>query len=294
MDEIEQNLRAYEDDPAAARTIRDTITDAYRGLKPELETIHKYETEQLPAFYNAYSGYGMGTGAADLDPTARMQMASGDVARKSALARTARDIFDTRRAGMEDLIKAGIDQWQTGYGMAQNRWGREMEGRKFDESVRQFDLSHDLMQRQFDESVRQFGMTYALEERKLNESINQFNQQMEYQYEQLNQMKYQFEKSHGLERERLATQISQFEKNLAEQTRQFNESLALDKQKLAAQRAATEAAKTDRSWIEELISGINTTPYSGHSPSAGLPFSPADNQHGPWSPSYLAGQGLKP
>lgn len=124
LDQAVQNLRVYEQDTNPLRTVRDTITDAYQGLRPELETIHKYETEQLPAFYDAFSGFGMGTGAADIDPLSRMQFATGDVARKGALARTARDIFDTRQARMEDLIKDTYNQWQTGYGAAQNAWQR--------------------------------------------------------------------------------------------------------------------------------------------------------------------------
>jgi len=124
--DIEQNLRAYESDIAPEATIRKIITDAYGSLKPELETIHKYETEQMPTFYDAFSGYGMGTGAADMSPLARLQSASEDVARKSALARTARDVFGVNKASMEDLIGQSYRQWQSGYQGAQNAWQRQM------------------------------------------------------------------------------------------------------------------------------------------------------------------------
>lgn len=124
LDEAVQNLRVYEQDTDPLRTIRDTITGAYDSLRPELETIHKYETEQLPSFYDAFSGFGMGTGAADMDPLTRLQSATGDVARKGALARTSRDIFDVRKSRMEDLIRDTYGQWQTGYGAAQNAWQR--------------------------------------------------------------------------------------------------------------------------------------------------------------------------
>jgi len=139
--DIEETLRAYESDPTAESTIRKTITDAYQGLRPELETIAKYETEQLPSFYDAFSGYGMGTTAADLSPTSRLQAATQDVARKSALAQVARGIFGTRQAGMEDLIGQGVGQWQTGYGMAQNAYDRYIQQKQFDEQVRQFNAS---------------------------------------------------------------------------------------------------------------------------------------------------------
>jgi hypothetical protein len=52
------------------------------------------------------------------------------VARKSALARTARNIFSTNQAGMEDLIGSAYNQWQTGYGMAQNAWDRDFKNRQ--------------------------------------------------------------------------------------------------------------------------------------------------------------------
>jgi hypothetical protein len=134
--DIEQNLRAYESDTAPEATIRSVITDAYGSLKPELETIHKYETEQLPSFYDAYSGFGMGTGAADMSPLARLQSATGNVATKSALARTARDIFGTRKAGMEDLIGQTYRQWQSGYQGAQNAWQRWWQQKQHEDAMK--------------------------------------------------------------------------------------------------------------------------------------------------------------
>lgn len=128
--DYEQQLRAYESDVAPEATIRKTITDAYKGLEPELRSIHKYETEQLPTFYDAFSGYGMGTGAADMSPQARLAAASRQAAEQSALARTSSDIFDTRRARMEDLIGQAFRQWQHGHQGAQagyNRWWQQQQ-----------------------------------------------------------------------------------------------------------------------------------------------------------------------
>lgn len=125
MDQAEQTLRAYEGDLNAEKTIRDSITKAYGDLKPELQQIQDYENQQFPTFYDRLnSGYGMGTDAASMSPTARLGAAWGDVGRLSSTANVARGVFDTRRAGMEDLIKASLNQWQTGYGMAQNAWDR--------------------------------------------------------------------------------------------------------------------------------------------------------------------------
>jgi hypothetical protein len=42
---------------------------------------------------------------------------------------------------MEDLIKAGLNQWGAGYTGAQNAYDRWWEKKKFDESVRQFNAS---------------------------------------------------------------------------------------------------------------------------------------------------------
>lgn len=126
MDQAEQTLRAYEGDLNAEKTIRDSITKAYGDLKPELQQIQDYENQQFPTFYDRLnSGYGMGTDAASMSPTARLGAAWGDVGRLSSTANVARGIFDTRRAGMEDLIKSSLNQWQTGYGMAQNAWDRQ-------------------------------------------------------------------------------------------------------------------------------------------------------------------------
>lgn len=124
LEESLQNLRAYEQDTNPLGTIRDTLTTAYDNLRPELEAVHKYEQEQLPSFYDAFTGYGMGTGSADMDPLTRLRTATGDVARKGAIAMTARDVLGVRQARMEDLIKQAMNQWSTGYGMAQDSWQR--------------------------------------------------------------------------------------------------------------------------------------------------------------------------
>lgn len=130
MDQAEQTLRAYENDLNAEKTIRDTVTKAYGDLKPELQQIQDYENQQFPTFYDRLnSGYGMGTGAADMSPTARLGTAWGDVGRLSSTANVARGIFDVRRAGMEDLIGTALNQWNTGYGMAQNAWDRQYKMR---------------------------------------------------------------------------------------------------------------------------------------------------------------------
>lgn len=125
MDEIEKTLRAYENDINAEKTIRNAVTDAYGSLKPELETIQRYENEQFPQFYNTLSsGYGMGTDAASMSPTARLGTAWGDVGRLSTNANVARGVLDVRRAGMEDLIASLLKKWELGYGGAQNAWDR--------------------------------------------------------------------------------------------------------------------------------------------------------------------------
>lgn len=140
MDDPEKTLKAYEGDVNAKKTIRDAITRAYDNLRPELELVHGYETAGMPTFYESFnSGYGMGTGADQMDPLARLNSAARNVARKSAAARTARGILDTRRAGMEDLIRDTWEQWNTGYGMAKDAYARYMEKKAFEESVRQFE-----------------------------------------------------------------------------------------------------------------------------------------------------------
>jgi hypothetical protein len=150
--DVEQNLRAYESDLAPEATIRQVITDAYKNLEPELQTIHKYETEQMPTFYDAYNGYGMGTGAADMSPLARLQMASNDVARKSALARTARGIFGVREAGMEDLIGQTYNQWQTGYQAAQNAYDRWWAQKQHEDAMRAQAAQIAAMNRMYDQN----------------------------------------------------------------------------------------------------------------------------------------------
>jgi hypothetical protein len=138
MDEIERNLAAYEKDSNAERTIRDTISGAYKDLRPEAGIVAHYENQQLPSFFNAFSGYGMGTGADDMSPLARLQAATGEVGRHGASAQVARSVFDTRRAGMEDLIRSALDRWRTGYTMTQDSWNRAMQERQFAEQQRQF------------------------------------------------------------------------------------------------------------------------------------------------------------
>lgn len=128
MDNIEQQLRAFENDVNAEKNIRDAITKAYGGLKPELETINTYENEQFPAFYDAFQGGDMG--AAGLDPASRLANAWREAGRASTSANVARGAFDVRRAGMEDLIASALKDRNDRYGMLSNAWNRELQLRQ--------------------------------------------------------------------------------------------------------------------------------------------------------------------
>lgn len=144
--DYEQQLRAYESDIAPEATIRKTITDAYGSLKPELQSIHQYETQQLPAFYDSFSGYGMGTGAGEMSPLARLQMATRAAAGQSALARTSSDIFDVRKARMEDLIGQAFRQWQHGHQGAQSGYNRWWQQQQAEEDKRRWEAEYALAQ----------------------------------------------------------------------------------------------------------------------------------------------------
>lgn len=138
----EDNLRLYENDVNAEANIRKAISESFQNLKPEIELVQNYENQQFPAFYDAFHGYGAGTTAADLSPTTLLQNAWTNVGQKSTSANTARGVLDTRKAGMEDLIKTGINQWGLGYTGAQNqdaRWWRQQQAdedrRRYEEQV---------------------------------------------------------------------------------------------------------------------------------------------------------------
>ena len=120
----EENIRLYEQDTNAEQKIRDAITGAYQNLKPESELVNTYENEQFPSFYSGMSGYGADTGLTNLDPLTLLQNAWGEQSRMATAAQVARDAFDIRKAGMEDLIKTGVGQWATGYQGAQNAYDR--------------------------------------------------------------------------------------------------------------------------------------------------------------------------
>jgi len=153
LEEAQQMLNAYRNTPDPQGFIRDTITkNVYNDLRPEVETLAHYEQSTLPSFYNAFSGYGMGTGAADMSPTAKMQSAMADVARQSAMAQTARGVLDTRRMRMEDLIGRFQDQWRQGYGMARDQydmsWQQQLEQRRQMEADRAYELQRQAAARQ--------------------------------------------------------------------------------------------------------------------------------------------------
>ncbi len=120
----EEQVRLYEQDTNAEQKIRDAITKAYQDLRPESELVRTYENEQFPSFYSALSGYGVDSGLTDLSPLTLLQNAWNNQARMATAAQVARDAFDVRRAGMEDLIKTGVGQWATGYQGAQNAYDR--------------------------------------------------------------------------------------------------------------------------------------------------------------------------
>jgi hypothetical protein len=179
----EENLRIYEQDVNAEANIRDAITKAYQDLKPESELVHTYENAQFPSFYDTLSGYG--TGAADMSPTARLANAWGEVGRRSTSANVARDAFDVRKAGMEDLIKTGVGQWATGYQGAQNAYDRWWAQKQHED---QMALAREQMRRSSlnpsPVAPTQGGLTPEQEaelravyeeERRYNENVNTFN-----------------------------------------------------------------------------------------------------------------------
>jgi hypothetical protein len=144
MDE-QQMLKLYESEardiePFIGKTLRDAV-DSHR---PELENIHKYETQQLPAFYDAFNAYGMGTGPGQMSSGAQLSKAFGDVGRQSALANVSRGIFDVRKQSVDDLIGQTYRQWQSGYGAAQNAydryWQQQQEQRRQFEADRAYEL----------------------------------------------------------------------------------------------------------------------------------------------------------
>jgi hypothetical protein len=135
----EEQVKLYEQDTNAEQKIRDAITKAYQDLQPESELVRTYENEQFPSFYSALSGYGADTGLTDLSPLTLLQNAWNNQARMATVAQVARDAFDVRRAGMEDLIKTGVSQWATGYQGAQNAYDRWLEERRMEEQKRQFE-----------------------------------------------------------------------------------------------------------------------------------------------------------
>lgn len=131
----EQTLKAYEGEASNVEGfIQDAITGAYGDLKPELQDVRHYETQQLPEFYKTFTGgYGMGTGAADMAPAARMSLASQNVADQATLGRTARDILGVRRKSMEDIISQALRSWELGYGGAQSSYKRWWEQKQWEE-----------------------------------------------------------------------------------------------------------------------------------------------------------------
>jgi hypothetical protein len=126
----EEALKAYEQGPSDVEGyISDAVNKAYGNLEKELQTVRHYETQQLPKFYETFvggpsGGYGIGYGAADISPAAKMQMAADEVGRQATLGRTARDVLAQRKASIEDLVGRGVGIWQTGYGMKQNAYDR--------------------------------------------------------------------------------------------------------------------------------------------------------------------------
>lgn len=121
----EETLEQYESEAGnVEQVITDTITEAYQDLEPYVRDIRTFENQQLPGFYGSFSGYGMGTGAADLSPAQRMQVASRNVGNLATSAQVARDILANRKKSMNDLISQGMNSWQLGYGAAQNAYDR--------------------------------------------------------------------------------------------------------------------------------------------------------------------------
>ena len=179
----EDNIRLYEQDTNAEQKIRDAITGAYQNLKPESELVNTYENEQFPSFYSGMSGYGADTGLTNLDPLTLLQNAWGEQSRMATAAQVARDAFDIRNAGMEDLIKTGVGQWATGYQGAQNAYDRWWAQKQHED---QMALARAQMRRSSlnPSPVAPRGLTPEQEaelraayeeERRYNENVNTFN-----------------------------------------------------------------------------------------------------------------------
>lgn len=131
----EEQLKLYESDVNAEQRIRDAITKSYGDLKEESDLVHTYENEQFPSFYSALNGYG--AQSAGLDPLTLLQNAWGEQGRMATAAQVARDAFDIRKAGMEDLIKTTQNQWAMGYQGAQNAYDRWWAQKQHEDALKE-------------------------------------------------------------------------------------------------------------------------------------------------------------
>lgn len=131
----EEQLKLYESDVNAEQRIRDAVTKSYGDLKEESDLVHTYENQQFPSFYNAMSGYG--NQSEGLDPLTLLQNAWGEQGRMATAAQVARDAFDIRKAGMEDLTKTIQNQWAMGYQGAQNAYDRWWAQKQHEDALKE-------------------------------------------------------------------------------------------------------------------------------------------------------------
>lgn len=163
------------------------------------------------------------------------------------------------------------------------------------ESIRQFDLNYDLSQKQFAEEIRQYNQSYELQMKQFEEEIRQFNQNYDLQVKEFNESIRQFNEEiarlrakdamdHAAEIQRLEIQRDQvelqkaqleeekrqYEKDigykyatLAEEKRQFNETLKQQKSKTTSSSSSGGSASIKKSSGSSSSSkGQNTGIYS--------------------------------
>lgn len=147
----------------------------------------------------------------------------------------------------------------------------ELSQKQFEEEIRQYNQSYELQMKQFEEEIRQFNQSYDLQVKEFNESIRQFNeeiarlrekdamehaaeiQRLEIQREQVELQKAQLEE----EKKQYEKDIGYKYATLAEEKRQFNETLKLQKAKASSSTSSTKSSSGSTATINKTSS--NTT-----------------------------------
>lgn len=132
-EQLFEQLQQYNPGQAPS-LIEKTIKDAYAGPVNQLiERGNQLRQEAYPAFFKAFDG--IGTGAADMSPSAALASAMGQSELAMSPYRNNMDIRNYYGTSINDMVGKGIQSYEAGYNSLRDLYQMAEDKRRFQEQM---------------------------------------------------------------------------------------------------------------------------------------------------------------